>query len=250
MNTKKKTMHQAEKSNGTAERMPKKRRKKKPLTTKKSMIKSKRRQSRVRKNRSNQLSNQPFFKKWNNGWKKIYSYREWLVLLLMICASIWLFITYTVHQVSGDSMAPTLANKERIVIRKTDRPNRYDIITFVPKDKQDENYVKRVIGIPGDAFYIQDNRLYLFPSGSEFSDIGELLYSNNLPDSTISFYLAEEVGKQLLGQNKIPEDAYFVVGDNRRNSTDSRAFAFIMRDQIEGVLSFRLYPFNSFGVVH
>lgn len=147
-------------------------------------------------------------------------------------------------------MAPTLANQERIVIRKTDSPNRYDIITFIPKNDPTGNYVKRVVGIPGDAFYVQGKRLYLFSAGSEYADTTELLYSENLPDSTQSFYLTDETANQLLDMTKIPKDLYFVVGDNRRHSTDSRAFSFVKKSQIEGVLSFRVYPFSKFGVVH
>nr|WP_236674728.1 signal peptidase I [Enterococcus sp. BWR-S5] len=178
------------------------------------------------------------------------AYREGFLLFVIVCASIWCFTTFTVHQVSGESMVPALADKERIVIRKTDSPSRYDIITFIPEDDPKGNYVKRVVGMPGDAFYIQGKRLYLFSAGAEFADTADLLYSSNLPDSTISFYLTDEAVNQLLGKNKIPKDSYFVVGDNRRHSTDSRAFSFVEKNQIEGVVSFRMYPFNKFGVVH
>nr|WP_269092877.1 signal peptidase I [Enterococcus sp. BWR-S5] len=192
----------------------------------------------------------PFFQKFSQLRRRLQDYREWFLFFLVIGMGIWCFMTFTIHQVSGESMAPTLTNKERIVIRKTDSPNRYDIITFVPEENPEENYVKRVIGTPGDAFYVQGKRLYLFSAGSEYADTAELLYADNLPDSTQSFYLTDETSNQLLGMTKIPMDSYFVVGDNRRHSTDSRAFSFVKKSQIEGVLSFRVYPFSNFGIVH
>ncbi|WP_321386766.1 signal peptidase I [uncultured Enterococcus sp.] len=218
--------------------------KKRPMKKKSSL------QSQKMKQVAGKVPSHPFFQKFSQLRRRLQDYREWFLFFLVIGMGIWCFTTFTIHQVSGESMAPTLANKERIVIRKTDSPNRYDIITFVPEENPEENYVKRVIGIPGDAFYVQGKRLYLFSARAEYADTAELSYSDNLPDSTQSFYLTDETSNQLLDMTKIPKDSYFVVGDNRRHSTDSRAFSFVKKSQIEGVLSFRVYPFNKFGVVH
>lgn len=208
----------------------------------------KRKQTVRRKNAANDLSvDTVLLKKLR---RKAAPFLDWLVLVCLVLFFVWVFLNFGSHRVSGYSMHPTLTNKDRVVIYKTQTPKRYDIITFEPESTPEDNFIKRVVGMPGDSFYVKEKRLYLFPAGKEFANLSDLIYSENLPDSTITFYLTEEVANELEGAGEIPKDTYFVVGDNRRKSTDSRTFSFIKKESIEGVLLFRLYPLSQFGIVH
>lgn len=180
--------------------------------------------------------------------KKIGAIGEGVLSILFLALCIWMFFNLSTHKVTGTSMEPTLSNGDRIIIKKTKEIKRNDIVTFNSGEK--DNFVKRVVGLPGDGFYVQGVHLYLFPAGLEFDDTSELVASEKLPDSTVVLFLTEEVSEELQELDKIPDYSYFVVGDNRRESTDSRSFSFVKESQIEGVLAWRALPFSSFGFVH
>lgn len=186
----------------------------------------------------------------NQVLKKVATIGEFLIFLCIVLLFLWGLFNLGNHRVSGVSMAPALTDGDRVIIRKTQSPKRNDIVTFVSDEKSGENLIKRVAGLPGDEFFVDGDSLYLFPSGSEFDKTSDLVYSGNLPDSTIILLLTEEAIKKFEGLNKIPEGCYFVVGDNRRESTDSRYFGFIKKEQIEGVLAWRILPLRHFGFVH
>lgn len=168
------------------------------------------------------------------------------IIGIFVISSGLFFTFFTRHQVSGDSMKPTLVNKDRILVKKHKIPKRYDLVTFDPEIPNEPSYVKRVIGLPGDQIWIgNDQNLYLRPeeAGKWDSKDNEVVEVNQLPDSTLKVTVHEEVARKLDGLKIIPANCYFVLGDNRKASKDSRTFGFIEKSQIEGVVLFRYYPF-------
>lgn len=155
-----------------------------------------------------------------------------LIILVVI-----LFRTYIITpvQVNGDSMLNTLHNDDVMLLNiigyKIKDIKRFDIVVF--KHYQDP-LIKRVIGLPGEAIAFKDNKLYVD---------GEYITQPFLDDRTEDFTLLD------FGYEKIPPNQYFVLGDNRDNSTDSRYIGFIDKKKVMGKANFIIFPFNRFGVV-
>ena len=164
-----------------------------------------------------------------------------LYLLVVLC------ITYLVihfvgqrTQVSGSSMEPKLSNNDNLIVDKiTYRfkdPERYDIIVFPFEYEDNTYYIKRIIGLPGETVYIDKE-------GNIYID-GEVL--------------EEAYGREVIREPgrayepiTLGEDEYFVMGDNRNNSTDSRdpSVGNIKKDRIIGRAWLRIWPFNRFGFI-
>lgn len=188
--------------------------------------------------------------------KKFYSrLKNWLsnalfFLFLMTCfLFLWKIQT---EVVDGISMLPTFTDGDRLLALKDAEPKRYDIVTFVPKGKPKESYIKRVIGLPGDVIWIKENNLFINHQLSKIParDILESLSETDLPDGTIKVNITPEVRIELEGYITIPKGHYFVLGDNRNHSNDSRALGLIKEEQLQGTVFFRYFPFQNFGFVH
>lgn len=153
--------------------------------------------------------------------KKLHS---WLApALLAICAA--LFVRYfliTPLEVTGTSMLPQIHDRDELLVKHFGQIKRFDIITF--KLPTGETYIKRVIGLPGDTLEYKDNKLYV-----NHKYIPEKFLGTQKQNITADFEL-----KELLGVKKVPEDSYFVLGDNRQISRDSRSFGMIKRSWILG----------------
>ncbi|OTN88827.1 signal peptidase I [Enterococcus sp. 7E2_DIV0204] len=130
-------------------------------------------------------------------------------------------------------MIPTFTEGDRILIDKGKTPKRYELVTLDPLKKPKESYIKRVIGIPNDTIKIDKNTLYL-----ETED-----------NKIVTVTLDASVANELKGLEKIPKNNYFVMGDNRNHSNDSRSFGLVSIKQIEGVAFFRYYPLNRIGLI-
>ena len=92
--------------------------------------------------------------------------------------------------------------------------------------------------------------MYLFFQKSIVEDFEAMRYTSNLPDSTEVLQLDKKVADNLRNKTQIPKDYYFVLGDNRKNSADSRILGLVPKNSLEGVMKFRFYPFNKTGMVH
>lgn len=147
-------------------------------------------------------------------------------------------------------MMPTFKNGERFLVNKKRPIHRYDIVTFFPEEKSEENYIKRVIGLPGDLYQIKGSKMILSPAADQLELQDDYTFYSDIPDSSIIIEISEETIKNFKDKSKIPENQYFVLGDNRRNSKDSRNLGWIDREQIEGVVTLRFYPLNKIGFVH
>ena len=134
--------------------------------------------------------------------------------------------------VDGASMQNTLYNNERLFVEKIsvrlDRIERFDIITFDPQNGVDDYWVKRIIGLPGETVQIIGEDIYIN---------GEVLKENYGKDPIDDPGIFEEA-------YTLAEDEYFVLGDNRQNSTDSRVVGPIKKDVIEGKPIFRFWPLD------
>ena len=149
------------------------------------------------------------------------------IMIVVVVVAIRAFIATPVR-VYGASMNPTLEDGEILILKKYDRSlERFDIVVL---DYNGEKLVKRVIGLPGEKIAYKDNKLYV--DGKRVKEPFE-------HEVTDDFELEEQ----------IPEGYYFVLGDNRINSTDSRMIGAISKEQIQGTTNFSIFPFDKFGTV-
>jgi len=171
--------------------------------------------------------------------KFILSFLETVVVALVISVVLYLFIM-TPHEVVGNSMHPTYKNGEYLMANKIEyrlsTPKRGDVIIFKYSDTQD--FIKRVIGLPGDTVMLKDGKLYI---NGTMLDEGEYLSDSVYTNG--GDYLRE--GESV----EVPEGEYFVCGDNRPHSSDSRAFGPIEKGNIKGKAWIVYYPFNVFRLV-
>lgn len=141
----------------------------------------------------------------------------------------------------GESMQPTFSDQDKIIVNKVSTIDRFDVIVFHAPDS-DNYYVKRVIGVPGDHIEYKNNILYL---NGKAIDEPYLLSENS--SSNWSLQTGDFTLEELTGYSLIPENTYFVLGDNRGNSNDSRFFGLLHENAVIGEVTFRFYPFNNIG---
>lgn len=137
--------------------------------------------------------------------------------------NVYIVTTYSIHTISGSSMENELQDKDLVLIKMDAPLSRYSIISLT---HQNEMYVKRIIGIPGDAIVVNQNRISIDTGGQ-----------GNF-QSIYDFELSDSVAEKFRDQTQIPENAYFVIGDNSDISKDSREFGWVTRESIEGKLIF------------
>jgi len=172
--------------------------------------------------------------------KEIFSTIVYIAAVLLIS---FLFITFVAQrtQVSGSSMLDTLHDGDSLIISKISyivgEPERFDIVVFPHTDSvsgEQSYFIKRIIGLPGETVQID-------------------LYGNIYIDGEI---LEEDYGKEVIlnpglavDEITLGDDEYFVLGDNRNDSLDSRyaEVGNIKREDLIGKAVFRLYPFDTFG---
>lgn len=170
-----------------------------------------------------------------------------VLLAILALFSLWFLFNIRTHYVDGESMMPTLRNKDRVLIAKTKKVDRYAIVTLKPKNKPNEMYIKRVIGMPGDVIWLDKGDLYI---NHQISKKPSSSKKEQLPDGTIKVKIDPLVSMELSEKKKIPDEYYFVMGDNRNNSLDSRKFGLVNQSQIEGKLILRYTPINKLGLVN
>lgn len=169
---------------------------------------------------------------------------EWIkaIAFALLVAFVIKQFLFTPVLVKGASMMPTLEDQDRVIINKIGPKfksvDRFDIV--VVKMNEEENYIKRIIGLPGDKIEYKDDQLYI--NGEKYSEPYLDQYKKELKDSgslTYDFTL-----EQILGETTVPEGDYFVLGDNRRVSKDSRVpeVGFIPKEKIMGTTSIICWP--------
>ncbi len=163
---------------------------------------------------------------------------DWLYIFSMalLFAALRLFVFFPAA-VDGHSMDPTLATGDRGIVLMHKKPKRFDIVTLDSHDSEEKIYIKRVIGLPGDHLVFQDGKLF----------VNDKEYQEPYLDKKLVF---DEMGETLTGnfEVKVPKDAYFVLGDNRGNSNDSRSIGPIKKKDIDGVFVWRFWPLKRMHV--
>ncbi len=157
-----------------------------------------------------------------------------LIILAVVLIRVFLIDPF---RVDGSSMNTTLSDGEimilnKIVYKKKDI-QRFDIVVINEGDKK---IIKRVIGLPGETIEYKDNKLYI--NGEKINDP----YPSTVTD---------DFSIQDIGHTKIPGDCYFVMGDNRKDSLDSRYndVGVIKKNMIMGRAKLVIWPLNKFGIV-
>lgn len=139
-------------------------------------------------------------------------------------------------KVEGKSMVPTFENNNRIMISKITKISHFDMIVF-HSPVAGSDYIKRVIGVPGDTIEIRNDVLYV--NGKKYKEP----------------YLEANKKKVMPGQNltgnlkvTVPAGSLYVMGDNRQYSSDSRDFGFVPKKDVVGEVVFRFYPLNEISI--
>jgi len=162
--------------------------------------------------------------------------------ILALAIAIFLLVqTFAIKAiVDGSSMEPNLSHGQKILVNKVaylfSEPDRGDIIVFDPPVSSQNDYIKRVIGLPGEVVEIKDGIVYIHQTDGNIIPLDESAYISDKPTYTFT----SEV---------IPQDHYFVLGDNRNNSGDSHFGWFVARSSIAGKAWFSYSPSSDFGLV-
>lgn len=166
---------------------------------------------------------------------ELFSWIQSLAIAFVIAIVIRQFL-FTPVIVSGQSMEPTFENENKIVISKIHKINRFDMIVFHAPNSE-EDFIKRVIGLAGDVVVMKDDRLYI--NGEEYEED----------------YIQLNKDKVFEGQKltedftvEVPEGYLYVLGDNRRHSTDSRELGVIDEKSVVGAVTFKFYPLRDIGI--
>lgn len=165
----------------------------------------------------------------------------WVVYILIIVILTTLIITFVGQRtrVSGQSMEPTLHDGDNLIVDKISYrfrdPKRYEIIVFPYKYEEKTYYIKRIIGLPGERVQVIDGYVYINGEQLEEHYGKEVMESSGIADHEIT----------------LGEDEYFVLGDNRNHSSDSRdpSVGILKRGDLMGRAWVRIWPLNRIGVV-
>lgn len=184
-----------------------------------------------------------------DGKRELLSTLAVIVLAPVVALFLTVFV-FQSYEVDGPSMENTLQDNDRLIVSKTDKtwskfsgkqflPDRYSVVVFKQKESsyegtEEKQLIKRVMGLPGDRVVIKDGVVTIYndehPEG--------LKADENVPETSLNQYTDGDIDLT------VPEGQVFVLGDNRKNSLDSRAFGTIDADSIVGNLSARIYPLN------
>ena len=177
--------------------------------------------------------------------RKIYKFLldtvQSLVLVFAVGLVVYIFL-FRPFQVSGSSMFPNFVDKQyvltNIITLKFGNPKLGDVIVFKAPPDPEKDYIKRVIGIPQDTIYIKNGDVYL---NGKFLD-----------ESTFLKPSVKTYGGSFLAEGNtvtVPQDSYFVMGDNRSGSSDSREWGFVPFKSIIGKSFFVYWPLNKMEII-
>lgn len=176
-------------------------------------------------------------------WFHLFDVALNIIIILTIVGIIRTFFI-SPFQVEGNSMISTLEHKEYIIINKLayhlGDPDRGDVVVFKPPTDKKKHYVKRVIGIPGDIVTLRGGNVYLRPNGGAEVQLDEQYLNSSNQGKT--YQHPPSSGNISTRSYTVPEGGYFLLGDNRQGSLDSRSFdakdptvsSFVTKDDIKG----------------
>ena len=176
-------------------------------------------------------------------WNEIWDYVKMIIIVVVVVLFVNNFILINA-KIPSESMENTIMNGDRVfgfrlayglnvdlfgnhISKKVKDPERFDIVIFKYPDDESQLFIKRLIGLPGETVEIRDGKVYI--DGSQ-----EPLDDSFVPEVPTGDY----------GPYKVPENSYFMLGDNRENSRDSRFWdnTFVTFDQIVGKAMIRYFP--------
>lgn len=176
--------------------------------------------------------------------KKLGEFIYETIQTIVIFGSIFVFVYFFAiqpHQVIGESMEPSFFDQEYILTDKISyrlrEPERGDVVVFKAPNNPRRDYIKRIIAVPGETVSINNNTVYVNnkPLTENYLDQNERIDNGNLFSNNASII--------------VPEHYYFVLGDNRDHSQDSRVWGPVDQDSIVGRVFFRYWPPQQFGKV-
>lgn len=160
-----------------------------------------------------------------------------LALLIVLPVRYFLFQPFVV---SGSSMAPNFRDGDYLIIDEISyylrSPERGEVVVFRAPPKPSLRYIKRIIGLPGDTVEIKEGQITITPEGEESFVLEEP-------------YLSKEGVLRYSGRVELRDNEYFVLGDNRRYSSDSRTWGPLARKNIIGRALFRAWPVSRFSII-
>jgi signal peptidase I len=177
--------------------------------------------------------------------RKIYLFFIDIIQTLLLAAAVFLVIyvfLFRPFQVNGSSMYPNYYDREyiltNIIALHFEEPKLGDVIIFKSPENPDKDFIKRVIGTPGDKILIKNGDIYIN---------GKILDESHYLDPSVKtnpgLFIKEDT------EFIASKDEFFVLGDNRSNSSDSREWGFVPKENIVGKSFFVYWPFNLIGFV-
>ena len=176
----------------------------------------------------------------SKAWRSL---RENLILITIALVLAFFIRTFIAEPryIPSDSMLPTLETGDRLVVEKVSyrfsSPKFGDIVVFQPPPElqrrgysQDQAFIKRIIGTPGDTLKIDNGKVYLN---------GNILQENYIKEPPLQAF-------QLV---RVPQNQYFMMGDNRNDSNDSRYWGFLPKKNMIGKATFRFWPLDRIGTI-
>ncbi len=163
-------------------------------------------------------------------------------ILVLFVIYMWVAMPEMVY---GASMEPNFHTGERILVEKITKHfrdfERGEVVVLNPPEKDNIDYIKRIVGLPGDIIKVKDCGVYISSDGKKFK-----LQEDYLPTGTCT-----TEGPMLKEGRSVKIDAgsYMVFGDNRDESADSRVFGLVKQDRILGRVVFRFWPLNKIGFI-
>jgi signal peptidase I len=167
-------------------------------------------------------------------------YFKYILINIAVAAIIFILVINYVasaYKINGHSMDTTLKDKDRIIISKLDLNNieRYDIIVFRKTEEPGRSFIKRVVGLSKEKIEIRNGVLYI-----NSKKISHPIFNDQAGEIASNINMKPYV---------IPDNHYFVMGDNFRVSTDSRDFGAVPSEKIYGKAILRYWPLSSFGKI-
>lgn len=164
---------------------------------------------------------------------------DWILYIGIVLILSWLIVTFVGVRtvVDGQSMEPTLQDGNNLIVDKLSYrfrdPKRYEIIVFPYKYEENTYYIKRIIGLPGETVQVKNGEVYI-----DGEILGEDYGAEAMEDAGIA---SEPI--------ELGTDEYFVLGDNRNHSSDSRdpSVGVLRREDLIGRAWIRIYPFDEMG---
>lgn len=201
---------------------------------------------RDRSTNSEQLNN---FTVSSNPAKEFFSFIVDLLKTGLIVFAVAFALRYYAIQpfiVDGESMMPNFVNNEYLLAEKIsyliDKPKRGDVVVFKYPKNTSINYIKRIIGLPGETVKIDDNKITII--NTEFPK-GIILSEDYIPKNSITLIQNNKPYQLTLG-----DEEFFVLGDNREHSSDSREWGVLPKSDISGRAWLTVLPFDRFGLQH